>query len=360
MISQLLHRLEQLQVKESSVFPKGMFASYRTYALNKDREKADVNAFFTGLICFTLRDLKPMLSATQQQIADSIILSANPIYEKFKNRNGKPTYNFWPTDTPMIFPNAGWMNLMDRKQALADDLDDTVIFMLAQNSTDSTARKVHALMQAFTNQESNPIKNTYPEYRKIGAYSVWFGKKMPVDFDICVLANVLFFVQQYHLDWTKADSASLHLIENVIEKKQYKTAASYISPHYQTLPVILYHLSRLMAKHTIPSLEKYKPQLIADAKEALANASSFMESIILQTSLIRWGVEDIGTKKFEATSLEDLIENKPFSFFIANMSSMLPNPLKNWIGWAGVGRFDYDCDAYNNLLVLEYLVLLNR
>ena len=58
----LLQRIQQLQSKESRVFPKGIFPSYRLYALNKDREKADINIFFTGLIAFTLDDIKPQLS----------------------------------------------------------------------------------------------------------------------------------------------------------------------------------------------------------------------------------------------------------------------------------------------------------
>jgi hypothetical protein len=55
-MNKLLHRIEQLQCKENGVFPKGMFPSYRTYALNKQIEKADPNIFFTELIGFTLRD----------------------------------------------------------------------------------------------------------------------------------------------------------------------------------------------------------------------------------------------------------------------------------------------------------------
>ena len=41
------------------------------------------------------------------------------------------------------------------------------------------------------------------------AYSTWFGKKFPVVFDVSVLCNVLSFIQQNNLQWTKADSASL-------------------------------------------------------------------------------------------------------------------------------------------------------
>lgn len=354
-VTQLLQRIEQLQAKESSVFPKGMFPSYRTYALNRDRDKADINAFFTGLICFTLQDLRPKLSASQQVIVDSIIHRANPVYAKFKNRKGRPVYNFWPTDTPAIFPHSGWLNRFNKEQSLPDDLDDTVIFLLAQNAPDSTARKVHTLMQAYTNFGQAKIRNTYRSYRNIKAYSTWFGKKMPVDFDVCVLSNVLYFVQRYQLPWQAGDSASLQLIEKVVSERRYMKEASYVSPHYQLSSVILYHLSRLMRVRPIPELEKYRAQLIRDVEDLLAHSKHFMEQVILQTALLRWGVRPPPQTIYTEQSVQELTEENDFVFFVANMASILPNPLKRWM--AAFGKFDYDCDAYNDVLLLENMLL---
>ncbi len=360
LISQLLNRIDQLQAKESSVFPKGSFPSYRMYALNKDREKADINPFFTGLVAMTLKDIIPRLSKPQQLQVRQIITNSFPVYPKFQNQKGRPTYNFWQTDTPRIFPNAGWLNVFDKSQALPDDLDDTVIMLLALNAPDSTAKQVHALMQSFTNNGEKKVRNTFKDYRNIGAYSTWFGKKMPVDFDVCVLANILYFVQRYNLEWTAADSASLHLIEKVLYEKKHLTAPAYVSPHYHKLPNILYHVSRLMSVKPIPSLEKYRTQLIADTQQALTKTDNFMEEVILCTSLLRWGIQPPVMKVHAANSLAELIEEGNFSFFIANMASMLPDPLKQWMGGAGVGKFYYDCAGYNNLLVLEYLALKKK
>jgi hypothetical protein len=36
---QLLERIQTLQMSSDGVFPKGTFPTYRTYALNKDRQK---------------------------------------------------------------------------------------------------------------------------------------------------------------------------------------------------------------------------------------------------------------------------------------------------------------------------------
>lgn len=356
LITQLLKRIEQLQVKRDGVFPKGAIPSYRTYALNKDRQKADVNPFYTGLVAMTLKSLRNELDTAQVAIADRIISECIPVFSKFRNRSGRHTYNFWPKDTPQIFPHAGWLNLFDKKQSLPDDLDDTVILLLSMDTPDSVVKQVHALMQDYTNTGRKNVRNTFKAYRHIGAYSTWFGKKMPVDFDVCVLANILYFVQRYQLDWTPADSASLQLIEKVIRDRKHITAASYVSPHYSKLPKILYHLSRLMSVRPIAALEALKPQLIEETKQALQQANGFMDKVILHTALLRWGVHLPVLSVHQTRSLQELVEEGDFSFFIANMASILPDPLKQWMGGTGAGKFYYDCQGYNNLLLLEYVV----
>jgi hypothetical protein len=325
--------------------------------LNKERSKADINPFYTGLTALTLRNVKGHLTASQQSLCDQIVRQTMPVYEKFKNRKGRSTYNFWPTDTPQIFPHAGWINLFDKAQSLPDDLDDTVIMLLAMQAADSTAQQVHALMQDYTNNGKKQVRNTFKDFRKIGAYSTWFGKKMPVDFDICVLANILYFVQCYDLAWTSADSASLQLMVKILTDKKHITHAAYVSPHYSRLPNILYHISRLMQVKPIPELEALKPSLIADAQAALSATDRFMDAIILQTALLRWGVNPTQNKLFKTNDLFDLIEEDSFAFFIANMASMLPDPLKQWLGGTGVGKFYYKSAGYNIALVLENLVL---
>lgn len=355
--TKLLERIKLLQPENGGVFPKGIFPSYRTYALNKDRQKADINIFFTGLISFTLQNLQKYFTTYQQKIATDIIVSANASAIKFKNRKGRDTYNFWPTDTPQIFPNSGWMNWFDKQQALPDDLDDTVILLMALNADDSTAKRVHRIMQNFTNASNKQVNNTFKSYRSIAAYSTWFGEKMPVDFDISVLSNVLYFIQRYNFEWTNADSSSLVLICKTIQEKKHLTDAAYISPHYRTSPIILYHLSRLMQIKLIPSLEKYKPDLIKDAQHLLVTSDNFMDQVLLQTSLIRWGIRPQTITINSNQPLQTIIEDESFSFFIANVASMLPNQFKKVAGRMGVGKFYYYCPAYNNLLFLENIIL---
>lgn len=356
----LLQRIEQLQIKESGIFPKGLFPSYRIYALNQHRQKADVNIFFTGLIAFTLRDLMPNLTTHQQKIAQRIIYQSIIASDQFKNRKGRNTYNFWPTNDPQIFPNSGWLNLFNKSQALPDDLDDTAIMLLALAADQPTVSEVHQMMQRYINGGFSKINNTFPEYRNIPAYSTWFGEKMPVDFDVCVLANVLHMVQTYDLTWTKADSSSLDLITRVIKDKKHLTHASYISPHYSNPSIILYHMGRLMRNKKIDALEALKPQMVEEAKALLLQSDSFLEQVILSTTLLKWGVKPTVVTPKNISSLLELTEDESFSFFIANMASMLPDQLKKLAGKTQVGKFYYYCPAYNNLLVLEHVITTQR
>lgn len=175
----LLKRIAALQVKENDIFPAGAFPSYRMYALNKTRWKADINPFFTGLVALTLRTIQSRLTPYQQQMATAIIEKTRPVFNKFLNRTGRISYNFWPTDTVKVFPNGGWLNWMDQTESIPDDLDDTSIILLALDAPPALAKQAHDSMQQYINTRSGKIKNTLKRYRHLPAYSTWYGKKCP-------------------------------------------------------------------------------------------------------------------------------------------------------------------------------------
>lgn len=359
-ITQLLQKVENLQVKENGVFPRGLFPSYRTYALNQDRQKADINVFFTGLILFTLEKVKNKLTPFQQNIISTISVKARPATEKFKNLKNRNTYNFWPTDTPMIFPNAGWMNLFNRSQSLPDDLDDTVILLMALSADKTTAEQVHQIMQEYVNGNKRKIKNTLLSVKNFPAYSVWFGQKMPVDFDISVLCNILYFVQYYNLPFSSADSASLLVIEEILKENKHISDAKYVSPHYGDPAIIMYHLARMMSIKPIDKLEIYKPILIQQTNELLQQNNSLLMKVLLSSALLFWNTEPPLLYFNQKKTLNEIIEDESFSFFIANMASMLPNTFKKTLTATTAGKFNYYCPAYNYVLLIENIVLHNQ
>lgn len=314
--SWLLNQIQQQQTAAPPAFPEGSVPVYRRYAWNRQTEKADVNPFFTALVDFTLQNIEADLSPALQQQIKQIRLNCKKVYPKFANRTGRPTYNFWPTDTPAIFPNGGWLNWFNSTQALPDDMDDTVMILLALESSDSIAKSVHRIMAGYANGQKKSINNTYSNLQHLPAYSTWFGNKMPVDFDICVLANILYFVQQYRLPWQAADSASLEWMVNVIEADKYLTDPAFVSPHYQRTPVILYHLSRLMQSGNIPALKKLQPRLEQAALKAWENSTGVMDATLLHTALLRWGVQIPYEKPMQQREWHSQITDGNFSFLL--------------------------------------------
>ncbi len=360
LIQQMLSRIFYLQENHEKDFPKGLIPSYREYYHMEGVLKNDDNIFFTGLVVFTLRYLYPDLDKPSQNICDSVFADAASVYTRFQNRKGRATYNFWQTDEPEIFPNSGWLNLFNKSQALPDDMDVTSIILLAANETDSTVAQVHRLMQEYANSNRKRIKSSLPDYKYIKAYSTWFGKNMPVDFDFGVLTNILYLVNKYQLPYTSADSASLEFLCKVVENRHYMKAAAIISSSYNRTPVLLYHLSRLMAETKIPALEKWKSQLIKDAKSTYKHSNNLLDKIILSTSLMRWGVKLPDDTLVIKTSLETFTERNDFVFFIASITSMLPRPFNTWLGKTGIGKFYYYCPAYNYTLLLENIIMRKR
>lgn len=353
---QVLARIRQLQIAKYDNFPAGIFPSYREYS-RRTVAKDDDNPFFTGLIAVTLQQLRSYLSPAEQLVCDTICADALPAYRLYRNKKGRPTYNFWRTNPTVVFPHSGWINLMNKTHALPDDIDDTNIIMLASGADADTVKMVHDLMQAHTNSGKKRKKMRYEEYRGIEAYSTWFGVNFPVDLDICVLSNVLYTFQKYHIPFSKADSASLQFICAAIDNGHYITKASYVSPHYARTPIILYHLSRLMEAGQLDALEQRKPALIAEARRQFNSAVNPLDKIMLATVFMRWKQPVPAITWNAEQTLFSYFENNDFAFFVASMTSILPDPLRQWIGSTGAGRFYYYCPAYNDLLLLEYLVL---
>ncbi|MDP1843000.1 MAG: hypothetical protein Q8K64_06220 [Sediminibacterium sp.] len=359
-VTQLLNRIQQLQSSQQDIFPKGLFPCYRMYALNKDRAIADPNIAFTGYITYTLKALMPKLTPYQQLIAKEIIAQSLPVFEKYKNKKGRNTYNFWPTDTLAFFPNSGFLTNFTKTKSLADDLDDTSLILMGLSADSSIAQEVHTIMQQFIKKDKQEINQFFKEYQHIVTYSTWFGKKMPVEIDVSVLCNVLLFVQTYQLPWTKTDSACLKLIVNIIKDKKHITDAPYMSHYYPTSALILFHVARLMNKKAIPELDALKPQMIQEALDLFAQSNSFMEKVILTTTLLRWNTIPPQQTIVHANTLTELVEDdQSFAFFIANLAYLqlkVPDGVKKWAGKLGIGKFYFFCPAYNNMLLLENLV----
>ncbi|CAL1517751.1 hypothetical protein MMC2321_01487 [Chitinophaga sp. MM2321] len=345
------------QISQDSFYYAGMFPSYRHYGYPTAKAVHDNNIFFTGLIGLTLQELSPLLPEEDKAVSQRIIQQAKAAYPHFQHSPQRYTFNFWKTNPQIVFPNSPFLNLFKKWHALPDDIDDTAILLLNMQVNDSIALAVKQLMEAHTNTTNYRIRNTFRKYRDIPAYSTWFGKKMPIDFDFCVLTNALYFIHTYALPLSRHDSATIELLGQLIDNRAYISHPAYISPHYARTPVLLYHIARLLGKFPIPSLIKYKDQLIADTRQALNDADNIMDQVILHTTLI-WLGAPAQTLALGKKGINEITQND-FIFFMAGFNSLLPNPFKQLGANVSMIRYYYRCPAYNKALILQYLVLRN-
>jgi hypothetical protein len=360
LIHYLLKRIAAQQIKQGDYFLQGIFPSYISNNQTFNNRKKDNNIFFNSLIEYTLNNIKLNMSKPNQFIIDSILINAKPLFAKFKNRKGRDTYNFWRTDTAYDYPYASFFKLFWKKITLPDDMDDTILSLLALDTDDSVASNVHALMQEYVNSDTNKVRSVINMYNDLPAYSTWFGKKFPVVFDVSVLCNILSFVQIYNLQWTKADSASLNVIVKTIESNYHLTKPVYASPYYTKTSIILYHVARLMSIKKIPKLEELKVKLITDAVNEFAHSNNLVEKIILSSAILKWSYSP---PPFALPTIEDIeskIEKNDFCFFVGNIPSYFHDIFRKYATGKNMGLFYHYCPAWNDVLFLEYLVLKNE
>jgi hypothetical protein len=351
----VLLQIRQLQSNGEGYYPKGAFASQRKYYWSTAL-KEDDNLFFTAFILFQLQRYKGQMLQNEIVIAQDIIAAAMPYFVRFQHAQKRPTYNFWQKNPPVIFPNGGWLNHFNISRALPDDIDDCALATLAIGRDIYQVDSMKHLFVQYKNTQLKTANSFYTKYKNAPVYSTWLGNKFPIDIDICVLSNVLVMNYATETAFNATDSASLQLIIQLIKDKKHIKDARYVSQHYQNTPNILYHIARLMHYSKDSSLCVLKPLIISQAKIQLQQSHKALEQLLLKNTLLQLGETSPELICRDLTGLTQ----KNYSFFIANMSAVLNNPLKRIVSFTRLGTFNYYCDAFNLSLVLENILLTRK
>ena len=349
---QLLQSIEQLQVKEVQSALYGAFPSSRKYYYSTKLKEED-NVFFTALILWNIGQFKAQMSSQEMDYLENFKFNARPYIERFKNQNNQLTYNFWPRNPPQIFPNGGWLNRLNEKFALADDIDDGAITLLALGANDSLAKAMQSKFGAYRVGLVKPNRSFYKQFKDRPVYSTWLGNKMPKDVDLSVLTNVLLMHTIAKIPLNATDSASIDLMVDLVKANKHLTDPRYVSQHYANSATIMYHIARLMYYTNYPSLLTLKPLLLDQALQLSKQAESPLVQLLLNTSILRLGGKiDLPIGVNEA-SLK--VNNYPY--FVANIASVLNNPFKRIVNRTNLVRFDYYSYAFNLSLLYENWML---
>lgn len=344
--TKLLLQISELQSTGDKYYASGLFPSQR-FHLYLPFEREDNNIFFTASIVFILQNLREKLSEEEQNLADEICSKAVANYPDYKNKDGLDTYNFWRTDGSPHFPNGNILSRVN-KVRIPDDADDTALIYLTSNPDREKVLWLKEKLAQHANLSKKRIINTFPEYKNMKAYSTFFGKNMFIEFDVCVLCNILYFVFQNKLELNQHDYDSIFFVRSVIEKKQYLEKPFYASHSYPSAPVILYHVARLLEKYEVPGLSEIKPKVIADLNSLIDKERDEMNRVILATSLKRLGQPQ--------SSLDYTKENERWSFFHAGLLTAFENTVTYNLAGNSLFHLKYKCEAHRLALILENIV----
>ena len=353
MYASIVNTIETCQSIGTAQYQSGLFPSQRVHTLvNYQRE--DSNIFFSALVVFTLQALRDKLPAEVHTKIDSItnrVISNYPLYQHYADRS---TYNFWQRHPTAHFPN-GWLLNKIPFLALPADSDDTSLIYLTSPVPDEL-QAVKRKLEGHYQPDAPLSPLTLETYSDLSAYPTFLGKKIKREYDVCVMCNILYMVFKFDLKISKVDLDTIEFIRRVLESQDYRQNPFRVSPNYNNNAVILYHIARLVAPFQKLELEILKEPLIACLQTEVDYCSDFMESMLLRTSLLRFGI-----KPPPLSTPADM--GKAFSnfyFFQAGMLSGLQKYSLNKLAGRRFFHLKYRCEAYYWTLWLEYQVLLEQ
>ncbi|WP_247237275.1 hypothetical protein [Telluribacter sp. SYSU D00476] len=352
MLKELITKIASMQSVGQPYFPPGLFPSYRSNPLI-GYHRSDTTMFFPAIIAFTLQSVRDKVEDTTiRQEIDAIVEKVVVNYPLFQNKDGLKTYNFWQTRPSKHFPN-GYLFRHFEHFRIPDDVDDTALAYLTTSPTPEELRWLKEKLPLHANGTRLWIRNTYPEYRSLRAYSTWFGKNMYIEFDACVLSNLLYCIFRYQLPRNQHDEDSLTYIRSVIEKDRYLTEPFRCAHQYPRTPLIIYHVVRLLAAFDPPQLQPIREKLIRDTTALLQKAEHPMDRVILATSLLRLGERPprIPIENYTAADF------KGFYFFIAGLLTAYEHPLLYRLAINPLMHMHWICEAHNWTLLTEYQCL---
>lgn len=341
----LLKEIEWLQSKEERYFSSGLFPSFRSNRF-LCYNRPDTNVFFTANIVFILQQLKPHLLEKHNLVIDKIITLAIRNYPNFQNKDGLKTYNFWQTSPSKHFPNGNIFKNFEHFR-IPDDIDDTTLaYLTLPHSKEDVLWLKEKLIQ-HANLEKLQIRNTFKHYRNLKIYSTWFGKNMPIEFDACALCNLMYLVEKHQLPRNDYDTDTYRFLREVIERNEFITDPFSVAHNYATTPLIIYHYARLLGDFSIPELESCREKLISTTTVLLEKGTSYMNKIILETSLFKLGVQ----KTNSAFNIQSSELN--FPYFIAGLLSSYENPILQKMARWKITQMEWTCEAHSLALILE-------
>jgi hypothetical protein len=369
-IDDLIQKIAYLQdTANRKYFPEGIFESYRSNKYLRYR-RPDTNVFFTAITVFTLNNIKEFLSPASQLLVEKITKKATANYHLFKNKDGLNTYNFFQTNPSKHFPHGNILHRFNHFK-IPDDIDDTAMIYMTLPHTKEDTKWLKNKLISHSNLYKQQIKNTFPAYQNLKAYSTWFGKDMYIEFDACALSNMIYCQLHFGLELDEHGQDSVKYIQQSILSNQYIDQPFRVAHQYARTPLIMYHIMRLMNKFHIPALEICREKLERDILYYLKKENlGIMDKIVLEIALRRVVCEDTDHGK-PSLQNKNVVEqfhwglnindvNTNYPFFIAGLLTAYENPILYKISSSKLFHINWLCEAHLLALLAEWMVATSR
>ena len=361
----LLKQLAKLSERDSNIYPNGLFACQRYHPfLPYSRE--DDNIFFSLTVAYTLKHCLADLTQDEKEIATSLINGVVKPLPKFRNKDGKPTYNFWQTSPSRHFPNGYFMRHLEHFR-IPDDADDSALAHLMVTHKEEERKELIRLLEVHSNGSRKWIRNTWPEFAKLGAISTFFGERMRIEFDVVVMCNTLLFLAEEDELESPLAKESLKYVVGVIERDKHLTDSFFAAPNYPTTELIIYHIARLMNHTTIESFERFRNKLFSQLDDLKTSDLAPLNLLVRDNAKMMLASKGntsngvAGRIEEYDTSMQDSIvnDNKGY-FFHAGMLSAFENPLAQKLSQYSFFHLRYRCPALCLALLIENQVFRRR
>lgn len=350
-----LLKLQALQSKGGSIYPEGIFPSQRYHPFLPYRREDD-NLFFTVSVVHILQGLADDFSAEEKALTSEIISNAQSAYGLFRNKDGLDTYNFWQTSPSRHFPNGRVMHRFKHFE-IPDDVDDTALVYLTEDANKERTDLLREKLKQHANLAYKRAFNPIPKYRDLKCYSTFFGKKMYIEFDICVLSNLMRLILKHFSadELNEYDRCTLEFICRVIESDEHRKLTFYSAPNYPTTELILYHISRLIP--LLPQTHRFRIESsIKENVQSELRQAKGMKRILLENAALKLGEVIVASE----SGIEDLTNDKTFFFFHAGMITAFENSVAQKLAVNPFFHLRYTSKALNGALLIENLILKRR
>ncbi len=353
-ITNILSNIIDLQVKSTDkYYCKGLFPSVR-YNNTLKIKREDDNIFFTASIAYILSVYKEFFNDEDKIKVNNTINNYKQCIDLYINKPERMSFNFWQKKPNKHFPYGNILSKISKFQ-LPDDIDSTAMIQMSCNMPIDKAKITKQCIGNYANGSSYRVKNGHPDIRKYKAYSTWFGKKMPIELDVCVLSNYLLWLDKYNFSLTENDCETIDLIKYVIKEKLYFSHPFSISPEYPRTPIILYHLARCAARTKY--FKDVKNDIVFDIKNIITSIRNDFEKMYLQSTLLLlnekvkldFNYEDINNKYSNA-----------YWWYTAGLLSVYSNKIIMSIAPNKLFHLRFVSQAFNKTLILENMILNNQ